>query len=97
MADIVPDPTNTGRTMELHSQDELPDVVVSRPTKKPRNKASKRSRSVSQLNIELPEDIKLSLKLEAMQEDTTIGDLILHYLTTNEAMPIYEVRKRRSA
>ena len=83
--------------MELHSQDELPDVVVSRPTKKPRNKASKRSRSVSQLNIELPEDIKLSLKLEAMQEDTTIGDLILHYLTTNEAMPIYEVRKRRSA
>jgi hypothetical protein len=82
--------------MELHSED-LPDVVLSRPTKKPRTKSSKRSRNLTQVNIELPEDIKLSLKLEAMQEDTTIGDLILHYLTTNESMPIYEVRKRRSA
>lgn len=83
--------------MELHSQDELPEIVVTRPTKKPRPKTSKRSRNLTQLNVEIPEDIKLSLKLEAMQEDTTIGDLILHYLTTNESMPIYEVRKRRSA
>ena len=59
-------PIYQGASMEIQDTNEtdLPDIVVSRPsTKRPRKKPSKET---SQLNIELPEDLKMSLKLQAM-------------------------------
>ena len=78
-------------------EDELPDVVVSRPhTKKARPKRTRKDTEIVQCNIELPSNIKLSLKLQAFTEGTTVGELVTHYLTTNESMTFYEVRQKRA-
>ena len=87
--------------MELNDtdSDDLPDVVISKPrTRRSRKLGTKKPRNTSsQINIDLPDDLKLSLKLEALQEDSTISDLVIYYLTTAESMPVYEVRKKRAA
>ena len=81
---------------ELH-EDDLPDVVVSRPTtKKAKPKRSRKENEIVQCNIELPANVKLSLKLQAFTEGTTVGELVTHYLTTNESMTFYEVRQKRA-
>lgn len=83
--------------MNEHTEDELPDVVVTRPsTKKARTKRARKDNEIVQCNIELPANIKLSLKLQAFTEGTTVGELVTHYLTTNERMNFYEVRQKRA-
>lgn len=88
-------------SIEEHLNDEQAtksDVKIDRPNKRrTKRKASDSTSQSSQLNIDLPDDLKLSLKLQAMQEDTTISELVRHYLTTNERMPLYEVKLKRAA
>ena len=78
--------------------DDLPDVIVSRPsTKKSSRTRARKEQEIVQCNIELPANIKLSLKLQAFTEGTTVGELVTHYLTPKEAMSFFEVRQKRSA